>query len=115
MLRYLMIDVCHRSLNSLLFCWSSGVHHADVACSECRKQSIEGMRWQCDNCIGINLCTLCYMNDAHSVEHTFNRFEVPGKPRLATRGFIQTIIRIIYPSTSKILTSILPTLHKENL
>lgn len=57
-----------------------GVIHNNVSCNECKKQSIEGMRWECADCLNYNLCTLCYMSDKHSLEHGFNRIEAHGKP-----------------------------------
>ena len=57
-----------------------GVVHTSVSCSECKKQAIEGMRWECCDCLNYNLCTSCYMNDKHLLEHGFNRVEARGKP-----------------------------------
>ena len=57
-----------------------GVIHTNVSCSECKKQSIEGIRWECSDCVNFNLCSSCYMNEKHALDHVFNRIEARGKP-----------------------------------
>ncbi|XP_068753853.1 E3 ubiquitin-protein ligase MIB2-like [Montipora capricornis] len=57
-----------------------GVLHTNVPCNECKKQEIEGMRWECCDCVNYNLCSLCYMNDKHVLDHGFSRVEARGKP-----------------------------------
>lgn len=57
-----------------------GVIHTNVSCHECKKQSIEGIRWECSDCVNFNLCSLCYMNDKHPLDHVFNRIEARGRP-----------------------------------
>ena len=57
-----------------------GVIHTNVSCHECKKQSIEGIRWECSDCVSFNLCSSCYMNDKHPLDHGFNRIEARGKP-----------------------------------
>ncbi|XP_068700098.1 uncharacterized protein [Montipora foliosa] len=58
----------------------SGVLHTNVPCNGCKKQAIEGIRWECCDCGNYNLCSLCYMNDKHVLDHGFNRVEAQGKP-----------------------------------
>ncbi|CAG2115647.1 unnamed protein product, partial [Medioppia subpectinata] len=41
---------------------------------------IAGIRWKCLVCQSVDLCTLCYMNDKHDVNHTFARFETYTSP-----------------------------------
>lgn len=57
-----------------------GVVHPNVHCNECNKQAIEGMRWECCDCPNYNLCSVCYMNDKHALDHGFSRVEARGKP-----------------------------------
>lgn len=58
----------------------AGVVHSNVTCNECKKQAIEGIRWECCDCVSLNLCSSCYMNDKHPLDHGFNRVEARGKP-----------------------------------
>lgn len=59
-----------------------GVVHTNVSCNECKKQAIEGIRWECSDCVNYNLCTWCYIDDKHPLDHGFNRVEARGKPRV---------------------------------
>ncbi|XP_032233769.2 E3 ubiquitin-protein ligase MIB2 isoform X1 [Nematostella vectensis] len=54
-----------------------GVEHSHISCSECHQQGIKGMRWQCADCEGYNLCTACYMGDKHELQHGFYLHESP--------------------------------------
>ena len=45
-----------------------------VGCDVCLKDVI-GTRWSCKECPLTNLCTSCYMNDKHSLQHAFERFD----------------------------------------
>ncbi|KAK3088128.1 hypothetical protein FSP39_015105 [Pinctada imbricata] len=55
----------------------AGVKHLSVACEECGKGTIIGIRWQCNSCNDVSLCTPCYMTDKHEVSHTFKRIDKP--------------------------------------
>ena len=52
----------------------SGHHHPNIVCNHCKEAGITGMRWKCDRCADFDLCTKCYMSDAHSLTHEFIRF-----------------------------------------
>lgn len=56
-----------------------GVAHTNISCNECKKPAIEGILWECCDCLNYNLCSSCYMNDKHVLDHGFNRVEAHGK------------------------------------
>ncbi|CAG2105488.1 unnamed protein product, partial [Medioppia subpectinata] len=57
-----------------------GFRHYNIICNACKKHGIAGIRWKCLVCQSVDLCTLCYMNDKHDVNHTFARFETYTSP-----------------------------------
>ena len=59
---------------------SLGTVHTNAICNGCNKKGIEGIRWECVDCLNFSLCNLCYMSDKHSLNHAFTRVEAPGKP-----------------------------------
>ena len=57
-----------------------GVRHNNIICNACKEHGIAGIRWKCLVCHGVDLCTLCYMNDKHDLNHLFARFETHSSP-----------------------------------
>ncbi|KAK3722092.1 hypothetical protein QZH41_019853, partial [Actinostola sp. cb2023] len=49
----------------------SGVVFTRVTCDGCGEPSIHGTCWHCSDCPDYDLCTTCYMNDEHILDHTF--------------------------------------------
>ncbi|XP_044164850.1 uncharacterized protein LOC122948817 [Acropora millepora] len=82
-----------------------GVLHTNVPCNGCKKQAIEGIRWECCDCVNYNLCSLCYMNDKHVLDHGFNRVEAQGKPGVFVgnrRGKSKVQARDIFPGAQEV-------------
>ncbi|XP_030843493.1 E3 ubiquitin-protein ligase MIB2 [Strongylocentrotus purpuratus] len=54
----------------------AGVIHVGVVCDSCLMDPIAGIRWKCSDqsCPDYDLCTPCYMNDEHDLNHIFTRF-----------------------------------------
>ncbi|XP_071500944.1 uncharacterized protein [Diadema antillarum] len=52
---------------------ATGMVHRKVWCDGCNKSEIQGFRWRCTECYGIDLCTDCYMDDKHDIRHVFMR------------------------------------------
>ncbi|CAC5375132.1 MIB [Mytilus coruscus] len=73
----------------------TGVLHNNVACNECNTYPLRGLRWKCLNCDDYDLCTFCYMADAHNLRHIFLRFkrndskgvEIPPRLPLKCTGY----------------------------
>ncbi|XP_052074333.1 uncharacterized protein LOC127712112 isoform X27 [Mytilus californianus] len=73
----------------------TGVVHDYVACDECNTYPLRGLRWRCVNCDNYDLCTVCYMNDAHNLSHIFERIkrkdsqgvEIPPRLPLELSGY----------------------------
>lgn len=59
---------------------ATGVRHNNIICSSCKKHGIAGMRWKCLFCPSYDMCTSCYMNGKHDLNHTFLRFETCQSP-----------------------------------
>lgn len=66
-----------------------GVRHYNIICNSCKKHGIAGMRWKCIVCPNVDLCTLCYMNDKHDMNHAFARFETHSSP-----GYVFSCCRV---------------------
>ncbi|XP_077508330.1 uncharacterized protein LOC144119635 [Amblyomma americanum] len=62
--------------------WPTGVTFHGINCDGCGKRGIVGARWKCDQCIDYDLCTSCYVANAHSLDHIFWRFDLPGSKGL---------------------------------
>ncbi|VDI31556.1 E3 ubiquitin-protein ligase mind-bomb [Mytilus galloprovincialis] len=58
--------------------------HQNTICFSCRESPIYGMKWTCTKC-NINLCTQCYMDDYHDVEHIFERTVTSESRRFKVR------------------------------
>ncbi|XP_062594126.1 uncharacterized protein LOC134255618 [Saccostrea cucullata] len=53
----------------------TGAYHKYYACDYCAESPIKGMRWRCLYCEDFDLCTMCYMDDEHELDHAFERHE----------------------------------------
>ncbi|XP_028849446.1 E3 ubiquitin-protein ligase MIB2 isoform X2 [Denticeps clupeoides] len=53
----------------------TGVRHSNIICDSCKKHGVMGMRWKCKVCFDYDLCTQCYMNNKHDLNHPFERYE----------------------------------------
>ena len=58
-------------LSNFILC-PVGISHPNITCCACHQQHIHGMRWKCTMCPDVNLCTPCYYNGDHSLEHAFS-------------------------------------------
>ncbi|XP_077510088.1 uncharacterized protein LOC144121047 isoform X3 [Amblyomma americanum] len=61
---------------------ATDVIFSGINCNGCDKRGIVGARWKCDQCIDYDLCTSCYVANAHSLDHVFWRFDSPGREGL---------------------------------
>lgn len=52
-----------------------GVRHPNVICDGCKKAGIAGILFRCADCPNFDLCSHCYGNDVHSLDHPFIRFQ----------------------------------------
>uniref|UniRef100_A0A0A9W5W5 RING-type E3 ubiquitin transferase n=2 Tax=Lygus hesperus TaxID=30085 RepID=A0A0A9W5W5_LYGHE len=56
----------------------TGVRHPLIICNSCRRQGVEGLRFQCFQCNDYDLCMYCYMDDKHDTCHPFLRYDSPS-------------------------------------
>ena len=68
-----------RFVYRLEFFFLAGTIHC-VMCNWCQKEPLHGMIWKCARCYGYVLCTQCYMNGVHCLEHDFVRISTPDSP-----------------------------------
>ncbi|KAG6623587.1 putative Hect-domain containing peotein [Phytophthora cinnamomi] len=47
--------------------------HPSVRCDGCNQSPLRGFRFKCFTCPNYDLCTTCYMNQTHNLEHLFVR------------------------------------------
>ncbi|GMF13998.1 unnamed protein product [Phytophthora lilii] len=47
--------------------------HPSVRCDGCNQSPLRGFRFKCFTCSNYDLCTTCYMNQTHNMEHPFVR------------------------------------------
>ena len=59
----------------------AGMKHVNIICDSCRQNGIFGMRWKCVKCYDFDLCTPCYNDGKHTLEHEFCRIDVVQGPR----------------------------------
>ncbi|XP_066023099.1 E3 ubiquitin-protein ligase MIB2-like isoform X3 [Pocillopora verrucosa] len=58
-----------------IFSFTNGdAKHLFRSCDGCKEDPIIGLRWHCLDCPNYDLCSKCYMNDFHDVNHRFERF-----------------------------------------
>ena len=57
-----------------------GVRHHNIVCNSCC-QALQGMRWKCKNCDDFDLCSICFFNDKHDLQHSFLRFDSVSSKR----------------------------------
>ena len=79
-------------LDNLLLPFFTGCKHVGVTCEECRITNITGMRWICVKCPDTNLCSRCYHEGKHSLDHEFLRIVNPEGKRY---GITQTLASFI--------------------
>ncbi|PVD35494.1 hypothetical protein C0Q70_02457 [Pomacea canaliculata] len=61
------------------FLWvKCGVRHLGETCAVCGEKDVCGMLWRCRDCDDCCLCTQCYCEDKHDVDHEFLRVDTPG-------------------------------------
>ncbi|XP_031553731.1 E3 ubiquitin-protein ligase MIB2-like, partial [Actinia tenebrosa] len=53
----------------------SGVCFEKVICDGCRQNPLLGTRWKCTDCDDYDLCTQCYNNEVHDLDHSFERHD----------------------------------------
>nr|XP_058964216.1 E3 ubiquitin-protein ligase MIB2-like isoform X3 [Pocillopora verrucosa] len=59
-----------------IFSFTNGdAKHLFRNCDGCKEDPIIGLRWHCLDCPNYDLCSKCYMNDIHDVNHRFERFD----------------------------------------
>ncbi|CAL1544055.1 unnamed protein product, partial [Lymnaea stagnalis] len=61
---------------------SDGTQHESVKCDGCSAETIRGIRWKCSECQNSNLCSQCYSNDKHDVNHQFLRYDSPEPKKI---------------------------------
>ena len=54
-----------------------GIKHNEFTCDGCLVMPIYGIRWECMECPNVNLCSMCYHGDKHSLRHKFTRLTKP--------------------------------------
>ena len=58
-----------------------GIVHKGVSCSECNASDIAGLRWSCVNCENVDLCSKCYHDSQHNIDHFFVVMSSPESGR----------------------------------
>ncbi|XP_060078369.1 E3 ubiquitin-protein ligase MIB2-like [Ylistrum balloti] len=56
----------------------TGIRFGSATCSECKVNGIFGMKWNCMQCDGLCLCSVCYIKGKHNEKHVFLRYFCPG-------------------------------------
>ncbi|XP_053379617.1 E3 ubiquitin-protein ligase MIB2-like isoform X2 [Mercenaria mercenaria] len=70
-----------------------GVKH-NVKCAGCDIDTVFGMLWTCSECPDVNLCTECYFNDKHEINHQFIRHDTVDRSegmQVPKRGISRTL------------------------
>lgn len=52
-----------------------GIKHLNIICDGCSKTGIAGIRFRCAVCQNFDLCTVCYGEDKHNLDHPFIRYQ----------------------------------------
>jgi len=52
----------------------TGAVHDNILCSGCSRTQIFGIRWTCNQCMGVHLCSRCYHLKFHDLTHDFTRY-----------------------------------------
>ena len=55
-----------------------GTCHENITCDGCKTQKIYDLRWKCTDCYDFDLCSSCYHNNSHDINHAFKRIDIPG-------------------------------------
>ena len=58
-----------------LYCRLTGLKHPHVTCDGCKQAPLAGIRYKCANCPNYDLCSTCFGNDVHDMQHEFFRFD----------------------------------------
>lgn len=53
----------------------TGLKHMSVICDGCRQDPLIGIRYKCADCPNYDLCSTCFTNDVHDMQHDFLRFD----------------------------------------
>lgn len=53
----------------------TGLKHPHIVCDGCRQDPLVGIRYKCANCPNYDLCSTCFGNDVHDMQHEFLRFD----------------------------------------
>nr|XP_018669408.1 zinc finger protein (ZZ-type)-2 isoform X1 [Ciona intestinalis] len=78
----------------------AGVTHEDKKCKTCTECPIYGTLWKCYDCMDFYLCSDCYHNNEHSLQHKFWRLAKPGDKK--------TLVPCRNNSTSNLVSGVLP-------
>ncbi|XP_077510081.1 uncharacterized protein LOC144121042 isoform X2 [Amblyomma americanum] len=54
----------------------------NITCKGCSHRGIVGTRWKCAVCFDYDLCSECFRDHGHDLDHVFLRFNEPGSPGL---------------------------------
>uniref|UniRef100_UPI00358FD0BB E3 ubiquitin-protein ligase MIB2 isoform X2 n=1 Tax=Myxine glutinosa TaxID=7769 RepID=UPI00358FD0BB len=76
-----------------------GIRHPNIICDGCKKLGVMGLRWQCSVCFEFDLCSQCYMENKHDLNHAFSRYDTAHSfPELvsARAGLDRTELRGIF-------------------
>ena len=49
----------------------TGVRHYERVCFECDEVDIAGLCWMCTECTDVYLCSKCYVQAGHVMDHEF--------------------------------------------
>lgn len=52
-----------------------GVKHQNICDGACNKAGISGILFRCEVCNNFDLCSTCYGNDIHNLDHSFIRYQ----------------------------------------
>lgn len=71
LVRLLIKFICNILLSHSII---KGVRHANIICDGCSKSGLAGIRFRCAQCQNFDLCSSCYGDDVHDLNHEFIRF-----------------------------------------
>jgi hypothetical protein len=65
--------------------------HRNIWCGSCSRRDIRGSRYKCLQCIGFDLCELCYSAGRHDQTHEFERLSYAGAEPEPMGARVETI------------------------
>ena len=65
-------------MRTFLHLFFLGVKHRTVTCDGCKENPLCGKRWKCADCSDFDLCSICYNDGKHDLNHEFNRIDEEG-------------------------------------